>query len=49
MRYLILYDYKKYNATYDRIKHLRSKKRCTTDSINHNFARMRLIHITLYL
>ena len=42
IRYLISYDYKKYNAIYDKIKYLISEKCGITDSINHNFARIRI-------
>ena len=42
IRYLILYDYKRYNAIYDRIKYLISEKSSITDSIIHNFARIRI-------
>ena len=42
MRYLVLYDYKRYKAIYDRIIYLISEKINITDSINHNFARIRI-------
>ena len=42
IRYLILYDYKRYNAIYDRIKYLISEKSSITDSIIRNFARIRI-------
>ena len=41
IRYLILYNYKRYNAIYDKMKYLLSEKSGITDSINHNFARIR--------
>ena len=42
MRYLVLYDYKRYKAIYDRIIYLISEKINIADSINHNFARIRI-------
>ena len=42
IRCLVLYGYKIYNAIDDRIKYLISKKSGITDSINHNFARIRI-------
>ena len=42
IRYLVLYDYKRHNATYYRIKYLISEKSGITDSINHSFARTRI-------
>ena len=41
IRYLILYNYKRYNAIYDKMKYLLSEKSGITHSINHNFARIR--------
>ena len=34
--------YRKYNAIFDRINYLISKKSGPTDSVNHNFARIRI-------
>ena len=42
IRYLILYDYEKYNAIYDRVKYHVYEKSGITDSINHNFTRIRI-------
>ena len=42
IRYLVLYDCKGYNAIYDRIRYVISEKSGITDSINHNFARIRI-------
>ena len=42
IRYLLLYNYERYNAIYDRIKYLVSEKSGITDSINHNFGRTRI-------
>ena len=42
IRCLVLYVYKRYNATDDRIKYLISEKSGITDSINYNFARIRI-------
>ena len=42
IRYLILYDYKRYNAIYDRIKYLISEKSGIIDSNNNNFSRIRI-------
>ena len=42
IRYLIFNDYERYNAIYDSIKYLKSEKTGITDSINHNFARIRI-------
>ena len=41
IRYLILYNYERYNAIYDKMKYLLSEKSGVTDSINHNFTRIR--------
>ena len=40
--YLVLFSSERYNAIYDRINYLVSKKICITYSINHNFARIRI-------
>ena len=42
VRYLVLFDYSHYDKTCDKIKYLVSKKCGITDSINHNFARIRM-------
>ena len=42
VRYLVLYDYERYDANYDRIRYLISEKSGITDSINYNFARIRI-------
>ena len=41
IRYLVLYDYERYNAIDERIKNLVSEKSGITDIINYNFARIR--------
>ena len=40
-RYLVLFDYSYFDKICDKIKYLISKKSGITDSINHNFARIR--------
>ena len=40
--YLVLFASERYNAIYNRIKYLISEKSGITDSINHNFARIRI-------
>ena len=42
IRYLVLFYYGWFDKTCDRIKYLRSEKSGTTDSINHNFGRIRI-------
>ena len=42
IRYLVLYNYERYNASYDRIRYLIRKKSGIADSINHNFERIRI-------
>ena len=42
IRYLVLYDHEKINAIYDRSRYLISEKSGVKDSINHNFARIRI-------
>ena len=42
IRYLVLYDYKRYNTINDRIRYLISEKSSITDSVNHNFARIKI-------
>ena len=41
-RYLLLFGTKRYDAIYDRIRHLISEKNGVTYSINPNFARIRI-------
>ena len=40
--YFVLFASERYNAIYNRIKYLVSEKSGITDSINHNFARIRI-------
>ena len=40
--YLVLFASERYNTIYNRIKYLISEKSGITDSINHNFARIRI-------
>ena len=42
IRCLVLFASEKYNAIYNRIRYLVSKKSGITDSINNNFARIRI-------
>ena len=42
IRYLVLFASERYNTIYNRIKYLISEKSGITDSINHNFARIRI-------
>ena len=42
MRYLVLFNHGWYNNIFDRIKYLISGKSGVTDSINYNFARIRI-------
>ena len=42
IRYLVLFPSKRYNAIYNRIKYLITEKSRITDSVNHNFARIRI-------
>ena len=42
IRYLVLFSNSWYDKICDRIKYLISKKSGITDSINHNFARIRI-------
>ena len=42
IRYVVLFDCKRYNAIYDRIRYVISEKSGITDSINHNFARIKI-------
>ena len=42
IKYLILFASERYNASYDRINYLVSRKSGITYSINHNFARIRI-------
>ena len=48
-RHLVLFDYGLFDKICDNIKYLISKKGVLTDSINHNFGKIRLIYILLYL
>ena len=49
IRYLLLYYYERYNVNNDRIKYLISKKSGITDSISHNFDRMRIDSCTIHI
>ena len=42
IRCLVLFSSEKYNAIYNRIRYLVSKKSGITDGINNNFARIRI-------
>ena len=42
IRYLILFDYNNCDEGCDKIKYLISEKRGITDSVDHNFARIRI-------
>ena len=42
IRYLALFASERYNVIYNRIKQLISEKKGITDSVNHNFARIRI-------
>ena len=42
IRYLAIFDYEQYDAIYNRINYLISAKSGITDSINYNFARIRI-------
>ena len=42
IRYLVLFASERFNAIYNSIKHLISEKSGITDSINYNFARIRI-------
>ena len=48
IRYLVLFGSGWYDAIYNRIRYLISKRHSITDSNNHNFASSKLIHIILY-
>ena len=41
MRYLVLFDYNYCDQICDKIKYLISEKGSITDSVNHNFGRIR--------
>ena len=41
MRYLVLFDYNYCDKICDKIKYLISEKGSITDSVNHNFGRIR--------
>ena len=49
IRYLVLFDYSYCCKIYDKIKYLISEKSSITDSINHNFVRIVIVHMVLYL
>ena len=42
IRYLVLFDYSYCDKIDDKIKYLRSEKSGITDSINHNFGKIRI-------
>ena len=42
IRYLALFASERYNAIYNRVRYLISEKSSITDSINHNFVRIRI-------
>ena len=42
IRYLVLFDYNNCDEVCDKIKYLVSEKRGITDSVDHNFARIRI-------
>ena len=42
IRYLVLYDYERYNAIYDRIRYIIREKVGIADGTNHNFATIRI-------
>ena len=42
IKHLVLFDHELFDKICDRIKHLISEKSGITDSINHNFARIRI-------
>ena len=42
IRYLVLFGPGRYDAIYNKIRYLISEKSGITDSINHNFARIRI-------
>ena len=42
IRYLVIFDYLPYDETYNRIRYLLSGNSGITDSINHNFRRIRI-------
>ena len=42
IRYLVLFDYSRCNNIFDKIKYLISEKFGIRDSINHNFARIKI-------
>ena len=41
-RFLVLFDYGLFDEIYDKVKYLISKKSCITDSIIHNFGKIRI-------
>ena len=42
IRYLVLFGFELYDAIYKRFRYRIGKKSSSTDSINHNFARVRI-------
>ena len=44
IKHLVLFDYEFLDKICDRVKYLTSKKSGITDSINHNFGKIRIIH-----
>ena len=42
IRYLVAFDYKQYDEIYNKIRYIISEKSGITDSINYNFARIRI-------
>ena len=49
IRYLLLHYYERYNVNNDRIRYHISEKSGITDSISHNFDRMRIDSWTIYI
>ena len=41
-KHLVLFDYGLFDKTCDNIKYLMSEKSCITDSINHNFGKIKI-------
>ena len=42
IRYLVAFDYKQHDEIYNKIRYIISEKSGITDSINYNFARIRI-------
>ena len=42
IRYLVIFDYWSYDEIYNRVRYLISERSGITNSINHNFARIRI-------